>query len=126
LTVYNFIAPKNFIIKLKFEDNFQLEPSNNCIYDYVEVRNGPHGYSPFVGRFCGKESPPEITSSGRELWIRFNSDETIELNGFRIVYEFIPVPTSEYFYDANIYQRKKILGEIFNKEGIDFVSLFFC
>jgi hypothetical protein len=50
------------------------------------VRNGPHGYSPFVGRFCGKESPPEITSSGRELWIRFNSDETIELNGFRIVY----------------------------------------
>jgi hypothetical protein len=49
---YKFKAPKNFIIKLKF-DNFHIEPSNDCLYDYIEIRDGAHGYSPFIGRYCG-------------------------------------------------------------------------
>lgn len=35
-----------------------------------------------------------LTSRERRLWLRFHSDENIEYQGFVIVYEFIPRPTS--------------------------------
>ena len=109
--VFNLKAPKNFIIHLKFDDNFQLEPSNDCRYDYLEIRDGPHGYSPLIGRYCGNKTPLDITSTGRELWIRFNTDDSIELTGFRIAYEFKSAQNNELFHNANIYQQNRLLGK---------------
>ena len=44
------------------------------------------------GKYCGSDFPPIITSSGRFLWMRFHSDETIQYTGFKAVYTFIENP----------------------------------
>lgn len=60
----------------------------------AQIRDGGHGFSTLLGQYCGTEFPPVITSRERFLWLRFHSDENIEYQGFVIVYEFIPRPTS--------------------------------
>ncbi|XP_042882220.1 neuropilin and tolloid-like protein 1 isoform X1 [Penaeus japonicus] len=82
-------ADHGYVIRVDFRDYFELEPSNKCEFDVLEVRDGAHGYSDLVGRFCGKDFPPIITSKDRYLWLKFISDETIEYKGFRAVYTHI-------------------------------------
>ena len=78
------------IIRVDFRDQFVIEPHEECDYDFLEVRDGAHGYSPFMSRFCGRSFPPVITSSDRYLWLRFNTDDTVEYSGVRAVYQYIP------------------------------------
>ncbi|KAA0203054.1 hypothetical protein HAZT_HAZT007990 [Hyalella azteca] len=78
-----------YIIRVDFRDHFEIEPSENCENDFLEIRDGQHGYSDLVGRYCGSDFPPIITSQDRHLWLRFRSDESLEYKGFRAVYEFI-------------------------------------
>nr|XP_018897448.1 PREDICTED: uncharacterized protein LOC109030773 [Bemisia tabaci]XP_018897449.1 PREDICTED: uncharacterized protein LOC109030773 [Bemisia tabaci]XP_018897450.1 PREDICTED: uncharacterized protein LOC109030773 [Bemisia tabaci] len=87
-------AEPGYLIRLDFRDEFHLEPSEECKFDYLEVRDGAHGYSDLIGSYCGNEFPPMLTSSNRWLWLRFHSDENIEYSGFRAVYSFIQKPTS--------------------------------
>ena len=35
-----------------------------------QIRDGDQGYSTEIGKFCGSDFPPIITSSGRSLWLR--------------------------------------------------------
>ena len=84
-----FKAPDNHVIVLKYIEKFHIEPSNDCTYDYMEIRDGRYGYSRLIGRYC--DSNPlvlPLESSGKELWIKFNTDESIQHDGFKIVYEF--------------------------------------
>jgi len=88
-------ADYGYFVKVDFRDSFNIEPPSNeqnCDYDYLEIRDGDQGYSPLIGKYCGGNFPPEITSSGRSLWLRFVSDGTIEYNGFKAVYTYIPNP----------------------------------
>lgn len=87
--VYSLQAPRNHIIVLKYYEQFEIEPSDDCIYDYLEIRDGQFGYSPLIGRFCNF-NPPQlpIESTGRFLWLNFRSDDLIEMIGFRIIFEF--------------------------------------
>ncbi|EFN85186.1 Neuropilin and tolloid-like protein 2 [Harpegnathos saltator] len=86
-------ADKGMLLKLDFRDKFKLEDSPNCHFDFLEVRDGQHGYSNLLGNFCGPNFPPEITSKTRYLWLRFHSDENIEGDGFKAVWTMIPRPT---------------------------------
>lgn len=81
------------LLKLDFRDEFKLEESPDCRYDFLEVRDGQHGYSNLLGNFCGTNFPPEITSKTRYLWLRFHSDDSIEAKGFKAVWSMIPRPT---------------------------------
>lgn len=87
-------APPGYLLRLDFRDEFRLEQSEDCRFDYLEIRDGAHGYSNLVGKFCGNKHPPPITSSDRYLWLRFVSDENIQYLGFRAVYWFVPRPTN--------------------------------
>lgn len=61
-----------------------------CFSDcFLQIRDGPYGFSNLIGKYCGEEFPPEITSKERHLWLHFHSDESIEYSGFQAVYEFI-------------------------------------
>lgn len=82
------------LLRLDFRDEFKLEDSTDCRYDYLEVRDGQHGYANLLGNFCGTNFPPEITSKTRYLWLRFHSDESIEGKGFRAVWSMIPRQTN--------------------------------
>ncbi|CDQ55981.1 unnamed protein product [Oncorhynchus mykiss] len=76
-------------IQLAFDKNYYMEPSFECRFDHIEVRDGPFGFSPIIDRFCGSKSPGLVTSTGRFMWIKFTSDEELEGVGFRIKYTFI-------------------------------------
>uniref|UniRef100_T1HS84 Ubiquitinyl hydrolase 1 n=1 Tax=Rhodnius prolixus TaxID=13249 RepID=T1HS84_RHOPR len=73
-------------------DSFYIEPSDECKFDYLEIRDGANGYDPLVGSYCGRSFPPIIISTGRALWLRFHSDENAEYSGFRAVYEEVKKP----------------------------------
>ncbi|XP_063044052.1 neuropilin and tolloid-like protein 2 [Engraulis encrasicolus] len=79
-------------IQLTFDPVYYIEPSFECRFDHIEVRDGPFGFSPLIDRFCGPKSPGIVTSTGRFMWIKFTSDEELEGMGFRITYTFIADP----------------------------------
>lgn len=86
---YLLAAPRQRV-ELTFDEHFYIEPSFECRFDHLEVRDGPFGFSPLIDRFCGVKSPPLIRSTGRFMWVKFSSDEELEGLGFRAKYSFIP------------------------------------
>ncbi|KAG8177370.1 hypothetical protein JTE90_015926 [Oedothorax gibbosus] len=89
-------ADVGHIVKVDFRDHFRLEQSpNKCEYDRLEIRDGAYGYSPEITNspFCGSEFPKgsPFQSTRRHMWLQFSSDDSIEYEGFRAVYDFIPV-----------------------------------
>lgn len=65
--------------------NFELEASNNCEYDYLEIFNGKDTTSTKLGKYCGSHSPGKITSSDTSgaLTLHFHSDEGVSANGWK-------------------------------------------
>ncbi|EDV47195.1 uncharacterized protein Dere_GG17784, isoform A [Drosophila erecta] len=82
-------APKGQIIRLDFRNSFNIEAKEGCKFDFLEIRDGQYGFSTEIGKYCGTDFPPEITSKERYLWLHFHSDETIEYTGFSAVYEYL-------------------------------------
>uniref|UniRef100_H3A3G7 Neuropilin and tolloid like 2 n=1 Tax=Latimeria chalumnae TaxID=7897 RepID=H3A3G7_LATCH len=94
--VYILEASPRQRIELTFDEPYYIEPSFECRFDHIEVRDGPFGFSPLINRYCGLKSPTLIRSTGRFMWIKFSSDEELEGLGFRAKYSFIPVPSFSY------------------------------
>lgn len=90
--IYIIEAAPRQCIELYFDEKYSIEPSWECKFDHIEVRDGPFGFSPIIGRFCGKQNPPTIKSSGRFLWIKFFADGELESMGFSARYNFTPDP----------------------------------
>lgn len=82
------VAPYGQYIKLEFRDSFKMEFDEKCENDYLEIRDGRHGYSKVLRKLCGEQTPGDIISTGNALWLKFHSDENIEYSGFRAVYTF--------------------------------------
>ncbi|XP_062849595.1 neuropilin and tolloid-like protein 1 [Trichomycterus rosablanca] len=79
-------------IDLYFDDKYAIEPSWECKFDHIEVRDGPFSFSPIIGRYCGQKSPVYVRSSGRYLWIKFIADSELEAIGFSARYNFTQDP----------------------------------
>lgn len=64
--------------------SFELEKSANCERDYLELRDGPDSQSPIIGSksYCGKEIPEFLTSTGKDIFVKFVSDGTNKNAGF--------------------------------------------
>ncbi|XP_060030026.1 neuropilin and tolloid-like protein 1 isoform X5 [Erinaceus europaeus] len=88
--IYIIEAAPRQCIELYFDEKYSIEPSWECKFDHIEVRDGPFGFSPIIGRFCGQQHPPVIKSSGRFLWIKFFTDGELESIGFSARYNFTP------------------------------------
>lgn len=80
-------APRQ-CIDLFFDEKYLIEPSWECKFDHIEVRDGPFGFSPIIGRYCGQESPAYVRSTGRYLYIKFVADGELEAIGFSARYNF--------------------------------------
>ena len=74
------------LVALRFSA-LSLESDHNCGYDYIEVRDGDDLSSPVIGRYCGKQLPPPIKSSGNFLHILFTSDGYNSFDGFVIIFQ---------------------------------------
>ncbi|KAJ8670674.1 hypothetical protein QAD02_001933 [Eretmocerus hayati] len=79
--VWRLSAPQDYQVALKFQ-SFEIESHDNCVYDYVEVRDGHGPESPLIGIYCGYKLPPDIRSSGNKLLIKFVSDSSVQKAGF--------------------------------------------
>lgn len=92
------------LVSSEFSANTNRSPLSPSSRWLNQIRDGGHGFSSLLGLYCGDQFPPIITSRERRLWLRFHSDENIEYQGFAIIYEFIPRPTSCTYPHAQYYQ----------------------
>nr|XP_011447092.3 zinc metalloproteinase nas-39-like [Crassostrea gigas] len=86
-------APADKVITLQF-NTFFLEKDRSCQYDNLQVLDGPLASSPLIGRYCGVIYPQKLTSTGTDLYLRFQTDESENEIGFNITYTVHdPIPT---------------------------------
>ncbi|XP_066598353.1 cubilin-like [Prorops nasuta] len=78
--------PLNERIKITWID-FKVESSSSCQFDSVEIFDGPSIDSPLIGRYCGTDLPPTVTSTSNVLLVRFKTDWSFEFEGFKLKYE---------------------------------------
>nr|XP_056716834.1 membrane frizzled-related protein [Euleptes europaea] len=79
-------VPVGHVIDLQFH-NFSLEPQKDCIFDFVEVFDSAGmGRASVIGRFCGSEIPPVLTSSQHVMTVLFVTDEGMVDDGFFATY----------------------------------------
>ncbi|CAI9722917.1 1 isoform X1 [Octopus vulgaris] len=79
--VWIIIVPEGYLVGLTFQA-FEIENHDNCVYDYIEILDGPDESSPFLGKFCGYKMPEEIKSSSNQLYVKFFSDGSVQKAGF--------------------------------------------
>ncbi|XP_033110748.1 cubilin-like [Anneissia japonica] len=80
-------VPSTEVITLNIT-NLELETHGNCIFDYVEIRDGADELAPFMGRYCNPAAiPPPIVSSQNFMFVKFKSDFSVAPEGgFRARY----------------------------------------
>ena len=84
-------APAGKYVKVVFTD-FALSlcaascSSENC--SYVELYDGGSDSSPSLGRFCGGPTPQPTFSSGHQMFVKFNSGNTVD-RGFEAKYSVV-------------------------------------
>lgn len=79
-------APNNHQVALNIK-KFHIERHANCVYDYLEIRNGGSDTSPLFGKYCGTDIPPRIVSFGNQIYVKFHSDFSRGGNGFDIEWD---------------------------------------
>ncbi|XP_046451773.1 cubilin-like isoform X2 [Daphnia pulex] len=67
-----------------FFQRFDLENSTNCQNDFVELMDWKNETWHSLGRFCGKQFPPTISTSGESMKILFRSNSAHQGDGFRM------------------------------------------
>ena len=55
-------------------DDFDIEPSTPCVYDFVAIYDGNSTSAPLLLKACGSTTPDPIQSSGHEVLFQFHSD----------------------------------------------------
>ena len=82
---WHFTATPGHRIKLYFND-FDLEPSQDCTYDYIAIYDGLVSNGTTLGRFCGSKVPHMITSSSNKAHMIFKTDSSVQRKGFMARY----------------------------------------
>ncbi|XP_060536860.1 cubilin [Cylas formicarius] len=75
-------APAGEILRIDFEERFDLTNDPNCNQEYVEIRDGGTEYSPAIGRYCG-DSPSSNFSSDNIMYVKFFTNVDDPKNGFK-------------------------------------------
>ena len=65
-----------------------IEPSSQCVKDYVELQNGVSSTSPSLHKYCSRTLPGRISymSSGNAMRVHFKTDGSGSGRGFKLVY----------------------------------------
>ncbi|XP_066266353.1 tumor necrosis factor-inducible gene 6 protein-like [Branchiostoma lanceolatum] len=85
------IHGEGYPITLTFTD-FALEDGgffSGCPYDFVEIYAGRTK----IGTYCGSDMPPRLTTI-EQVRIKFQSDSSVEEQGFRFEYMIDGPPTT--------------------------------
>lgn len=79
--VWHFTTTPGHRIRLHFL-TFEIEPHQECAYDYVQIFNGDSVDSYTLGKFCGTKIPHPISASSNEMFMVFKSDASVQRQGF--------------------------------------------
>ena len=84
--MYTITVEEGKVVALNFTQ-FALELSRPCIYDWLEISDGPDRNSHRIGRFCGTVPPGNngsliTTRNAVHMW--FRSDSSYAHHGFRV------------------------------------------
>lgn len=63
-------------------DRFDTEDINDVVYIY----DGNNINAPLLGSFSGSSIPPAVTSTGREMLVRFTTNNTVQKHGWQASY----------------------------------------
>lgn len=77
-----FDSKYEFIITIFFIFRLQIENHDNCVYDYLEIRDGHEDTFPVIGKYCGYKIPEDIKSKSNKLYVKFVSDGSVQKAGF--------------------------------------------
>ncbi|KAM3658544.1 membrane frizzled-related protein [Ammospiza maritima maritima] len=87
LCLWQISVPLGHVIELHFH-NFSLESHEDCSFDFVEVHDSAGtGTASLMGRFCGHQVPPALTSSRHVMTVLFVADEGVADEGFFATYQ---------------------------------------
>ncbi|EDW26618.1 GL13114 [Drosophila persimilis] len=84
-----FSAPADQQLSIEFR-SFHVEQSEDCHKDFVELRDGAGPFSELIGRFCGYNQLPTLTTSRHTLFLRFFTNSDINDSGFELTVSSIP------------------------------------
>lgn len=77
-------------IRLIFSSiDIEASYAQNCYYDYVAIYDGQNDEASLVGRYCGRNTPPTVVSSGNFLLVKFRTDTSVVRGGFQATYETV-------------------------------------
>ncbi|GCB64281.1 hypothetical protein scyTo_0009788, partial [Scyliorhinus torazame] len=74
-----------------------IDAIHRCRYDKLMFFDGPNVHARLIGRYCGFELPPAVSSTGSTLTVQFISDATINGKGFLLEWnavQYIVDPTA--------------------------------
>eukprot|EP00076_Gallus_gallus_P007495 XP_003642649.2 membrane frizzled-related protein [Gallus gallus] len=87
LCLWQISVPLGHVIDLHFH-NFSLESHEDCSFDFVEVHDSAGtGTASLMGRFCGHQLPPALTSSRHVMTVLFVADKGVADTGFFATYQ---------------------------------------
>jgi cubilin len=82
------------VVRLNFV-SFSLETTTRCSYDYIQVWDNTTIFrnASSIGRFCGPDAPPVLTSSDNTMTLVFRSDHSVAHDGFMANYILLNTST---------------------------------
>ena len=91
-------VPEGRFVRLSIT-SFDL--GNEC-KNTLEIRDGQTSLSPLLGNFCSVSFDPSVFSSGRYLWVRFQSEKRADkppyATGFKAFYETVSQCRYSFFF----------------------------
>ncbi|XP_021476232.2 cubilin [Oncorhynchus mykiss] len=79
-------VPNGESVQIDFDNEFDIEPTSNCFYDYVELRDGATSDANSLAKLCGNTRPSTEHSTGSTMYLRFRTDNSITHKGFKAKY----------------------------------------
>ncbi|XP_070550333.1 neuropilin and tolloid-like protein 1 isoform X2 [Ptychodera flava] len=111
-------APNTFI-ELEFK-KMKLEDSPQCSADSITIFDGGDSTSPEIGKFCGDELLQPLTSSGRNVFMVFQSDGKNVDEGFEI--KLTPIHDDRHSSRTDFYDPSCNVEENTGRDGSDINS----
>lgn len=90
---WRIVASPGQVIQVKF-DVLNIENDVACVYDSLSFYDGYNRSAPFLGSYCGEKLPPDLVSSGPNLLVSFESDDSMSDGQFSISWTFLDMTAS--------------------------------
>lgn len=107
LCKYTILSPEDTVIQIKFNKfhiqncNTNITSTNDCLCNYIEIHDGLSVVGNLIGRYCGHNLPPLITSSQNSIVIIFVLDASESNTGFEVEFRLVESQCGQRLYNIS-------------------------